>query len=539
MLLLLLSNCGAKPKICAMKKHLILILLIASAGFYPLKAQYFTDIEADLTHVMHAGGAWIDKDDDGDLDLIVTGGYLADEKPVPSSKFYTNVNRNRVFRYMRTGITNISYGAVSTGDYDNDGDIDLIITGENTSGNPVTILYDNQRNNKFTRVNTGLPALKNGDVKMADFNRDGNPDVALCGRNAAGRLITAVYKGDGKGNFSPVNINAPGIEEGEMAWGDYDNDGYYDLFITGKNENGKAVSQLYRFNGNRFVNSILSFPARKNSAADWGDYDNDGDLDIALTGENDNGNISQRILVNNGGNSFTPISVSLPGTRSGSIDWGDYDHDGDLDLLITGENSEKKPFSAIYRNDRNNDFTNIEAGLQGVYLSDAEWGDYDNDGDLDIFLAGLSHDFRPASKIYRNERIQKEEAATKTDDDTPDSESIWQMYDVPAERAQTLYYFLTSSCYCRPDSTYKKDGYHMFISEAFSLNIPHYHQHTFFKKIIDNHNRWGEIKEAYPSQGYKTMKAARKGRERFISSYTNQGYKIHYIPWGDHPSMSQ
>ncbi len=522
-----------------MKRSLTLILIILSAGINPLNAQYFTDIEADLTHVMHAGGTWIDKDDDGDLDLIVTGGYISDDKPVPSSKFYTNVNRNQVFRYMRTSITNIWYGAVSKGDYDNDGDIDLIITGENANGKPVTILYDNQRNNNFNRVKTSLPDLKNGDIKMADFNRDGNPDVALCGRNSSGKLVTAVYKGDGKGNFSSVNINAPGIEEGELAWGDYDNDGYYDLFITGKNENGKAVSKLYRFNGSRFVNTAISFPARKNSAADWGDYDNDGDLDIALSGENDDGSISLRILVNQGSNSFSPTSISLPGTRSGSINWGDYDHDGDLDLLITGENAEKKPFSAIYRNDRDNDFTNIKTALQGVYLSDAEWGDYDNDGDLDIFLAGLSHDFKPVSKIYRNERIRKKEPVAETNDDLPDSESIWKMYKVPAERAQTLYYFLTSSCFCRPDSTYKKDGYHMFISEAFRLEIPYYFQDKYFKKIIDNHDRWGEIKEAYPAQGYKTMQEARKGRQKFINSYKSQGYEIHYIPWSDHPSMNQ
>ncbi|MDZ7777230.1 MAG: VCBS repeat-containing protein [Bacteroidales bacterium] len=172
-----------------------------------------------------------------------------------------------------------------------------------------------------------------------------------------------------------------------MAWGDYNNDGYIDLFITGKNSEGKAFSGLYEFNGDVFQKTGIAFPSRKYSAAAWGDYDNDGNLDIALSGENDNGSVTLRIMRNTR-SGFISVNIALPGTRTGSVDWGDYDHDGDIDLLITGETADKKIISRIYRNDRNDTFTDINAGLTGVYLSDAGWGDYDNDGDLDLFLAG-------------------------------------------------------------------------------------------------------------------------------------------------------
>ena len=68
----------------------------------------------------------------------------------------------------------------------------------------------------------------------------------------------------------------------------------------------------------------------------WGDYDNDGDLDILLTGREYTGRIS-KIYRNNGDNTFTEqTSISLTGVGSGSVAWGDYDNDGDLDILLTG-----------------------------------------------------------------------------------------------------------------------------------------------------------------------------------------------------------
>lgn len=523
-------------------KNTIIFLLVAAAGFsYPAKAQYFTDIEADLTHVMYAGGTWIDKDDDGDLDLIVSGGYLTGNKPLESSKFYTNVNRERYFRYLKTSVANVTRGAIDAGDYDNDGDLDLVLTGRTRQGKPVTHLYRNERNNVFRKVTISVPNLYNGDVKFADFNRDGNQDIAICGKDVNEEVHTLVYAGDGKGGFEPVRIPAVGVHNGELAWGDYDNDGDYDLFVTGQKQNGDAYCGLYVFNGNVFGRLSIDMPARKFSSADWGDYDNDGDLDIALNGEGNNQGVTLRILNNMGGNQFMNINISMPGTRTGSIDWGDYDHDGDLDLLITGETAKNEIVSKVYRNDRGNNFTDIDAGLVGVYLSDAGWGDYDNDGDLDLFLAGLSHDFKPRSKIYRNERIQleRDSVSVNREYDIPDAMSIWDMYEIPKERRQPYYYFMTSSCFCRPDSTYPVKDYHVFISEAFKIEVPYYHQRSFFQNIIDKHERWGNIKGGHPSVGYDSMKEAREGRQQFIRSYTDEQYQIHHVPWNDHPSLKR
>lgn len=535
MLLLLLIN----ENVGVMNKIYFSILVFLVIGLDGAVGQYFTDIQADLTRVMHAGGTWLDKDDDGDLDLVITGGFLAGTNPVATSKFYTNINRDRHFKYLKTWLNDVDYGAADAGDYDNDGDVDVIITGKLKSGKSATYLYRNERNNVFRKVEVGVQNLHNGDVKFKDFNRDGNLDIAICGRNDFGVLQTLVYTGNGKGAFSVIGISATGIENGELDWGDFNLDGYYDLFITGENSAGKPISELYKFNGSSFEKVLVNFPGREKSAADWGDYDNDGDVDLVITGEDEHGMVHLNIIENEGNERFGSFALALPGTRTGSIDWGDFDHDGDIDILITGETDGNLIVSRVYRNDRNGRFVDINAGLVGVYLSDAGWGDYDNDGDLDLFLAGLSHDYKPVSKIYRNERIRTEEETAGREAFSPDAGSIWDAYRVPKDREVPMYYFMTSSCFCKPDSTYPIDGYHVFFSEVFRLDLPYYHQKSYFQGIIDKHERWGDIKGGTPSEGYLTREEAQKGLEQFRKSYRYEDYELHYVPWSNHPSLTR
>jgi predicted nucleotidyltransferase len=115
-----------------------------------------------------------------------------------------------------------------------------------------------------------------------------------------------------------------------------------------------------------------------------------------------NPNPVSKVYRNDAPSGFTDIGVALTGVRFSSVAWGDYDNDGDLDILLTGEDSGDTVVSQVYRNDTPSGFTDIGAGLTGVAASSVAWGDYDKDSDLDILLTGRDSGGSPVSMVYRN-----------------------------------------------------------------------------------------------------------------------------------------
>ena len=130
----------------------------------------------------------------------------------------------------------------------------------------------------------------------------------------------------------------------------------------------------------------------------WGDYDNDGDLDLAVAGSGASAVITK--LYRNDGGSFVDTDAALTGVTTCSLAWGDYDNDGDLDLAVAGSGA-SAVITKIYRNDGGS-FVDAGAGLTGVSNCSLAWGDYDNDGDLDLAVAGQWGAYHQ-TKLYRND----------------------------------------------------------------------------------------------------------------------------------------
>lgn len=151
------------------------------------------------------------------------------------------------------------------------------------------------------------------------------------------------------------------------------------------------ITKIYRNNGDNTFSDQTSIPlAQCSGTCAWGDYDNDGDLDFILSGRLEQ--IDHRITKiyrNDGNNTFTEqTAIPIVGLESSSVSWGDYDNDGDLDILISGWTGSPslEALTKIYRNNGNSSFTEQSIPLIGVYgMSSSKWVDYDNDGDLDIF----------------------------------------------------------------------------------------------------------------------------------------------------------
>ena len=215
--------------------------------------------------------------------------------------------------------------------------------------------------------------------------------------------MTKVYRNDGGGAFTDIGAALAGVyDKGSVAWGDYDNDGDLDILLAGTADGGGLIARVYRNDGGGVFTDIgAALTGVWSGSVAWGDYDNDGDLDILLTGNTGSGFVT-KLYRNDGADAFSDVGAALTGVHSGSGAWGDYDNDGDLDILLAGYNGSGVPVSIVYRNDGSGVFTDIGAGLTGVsWGTVTAWGDYDNDGRLDILLAGYNGS-NFVTKVYRS-----------------------------------------------------------------------------------------------------------------------------------------
>ncbi len=312
-----------------------------------------------------------------------------------------------------------SWGNPIWGDINNDGFLDLIVPTHSSA----PFVYLNNAGNTFTdiRATSGigpsdLDSLDWRGFAFGDYDGDGNLDLYIA-ETAVGRAQKRdlLFKGHGDGTFENVTQVA-GIETsnalGQCAfWVDYDNDGKLDLFV----KNWGSANRLYKNNGDgTFTESANS--ARLDKAASYrhlgayhgticsfADYDNDGFMDVAFSG-------LKNALYRNNGSVFVNVSASagIKALNDGrGIAWGDYNNDGLLDFYVSRKNTASQgDKNSLYRNNGDGTFTNVaqEAGV--IPVGDTwtgVWGDYDNDGFLDLFVtdAGVSG-VGNANHLYHN-----------------------------------------------------------------------------------------------------------------------------------------
>jgi hypothetical protein len=383
-------------KISSIKREIFLLIFsFIGLNIFP---QTFVDLTGiNLKNINNGSVAWGDYDNDGYLDILLTGANF--------SKIYRNNGNNTFTEQTGISLTGVSQASVAWGDCDNDGDLDILLTGLLGSV-PISKIYRNNGVSTFTeQTDISLTGVATGSAAWGDYDNDGDLDILLTGYSLSG-YISKIYRNNGDNTFiEQIGISLTGLENSSAAWGDYDNDGNLDLLLTGYCNSG-ASSKIYRNNGdNTFIEQTgISLINVSSGSVAWGDYDNDGNLDILLTGQDRSNNKIFRIYHNNGNNSFTDqTSISLTGVYSGCVVWGDYDNDGYSDILLTGQDASGNGISKIYRNNHDNSFSEqTSISLAGVYKSAVAWGDFDNDGDLDILLTGSTNSGL-VSKIYRNE----------------------------------------------------------------------------------------------------------------------------------------
>jgi hypothetical protein len=337
-----------------------------------------------------AGCAWGDYNGDGFEDLFVANNNGENDF------LYLN-NGNGTFTKITTGaLVNDGGDSVGAnwGDFDNDGHLDLFVSNGGALGSPRrNFLYRNNGDGTFTRIVTGsivTDSLLTITSAWGDFDNDGWLD--LFAGSWGGGQRNALYRNTGAGAFTRVTNNAIALERvgdsNGSSWGDYDNDGRLDLFVNGGQTARRNL--LYRNLGNgsftKIPNGCIVTETLSGVGSAWGDYDNDGFLDLFAT----QFGAQNRLYHNNGAGGFECITSGATGTDVGfatGCAWGDYDNDGFLDLFVCWQEEKN---NHLYHNNGDGTFTRVLTGSivnDGGRSPGCAWADYDNDGFLDLFVS--------------------------------------------------------------------------------------------------------------------------------------------------------
>ncbi|MBT8400553.1 MAG: VCBS repeat-containing protein [Rhodothermia bacterium] len=310
----------------------------------------------------------------------------------------------------------VGFGTLEWADYNGDGNFDFLLLGRlpSTGASTIPLFGDVFRSSPTISlnppglvyaffINRTIERLWLSDADWDDFDRDGDLDLVTIGAstiNAPYAPQAILYVADGN-TLSRMETDLTGLHSGAVRWGDLDNDGVSDLAMIGVDASGSHRTLVYRGDGTgNFTPVPFGGPRLAYGSLEWLDYDVDGDSDLFVVGLREDGGAHAAMYRNDGG-VLVEMAQSFRGVAYGKIAVGDFDSDSDPDILVSGQvNSHKfgSGLTTLYRND-NGGFAVVDTDLPDVYFGDAVWADYDRDGDLDVVIAGRRETF--GSRLLR------------------------------------------------------------------------------------------------------------------------------------------
>jgi enediyne biosynthesis protein E4 len=439
----------SNPFVLGSSFDVTLVDIAAQAGLNAICVCGEKDRKHWIIETTGCGVAFLDYDNDGWLDIFTVNATTLEGFPKgsePTNHLYHN-NRNGTFTDVtaRAGLWRTGWGqGVCIGDYDNDGFEDLFVTywGQN-------VLYHNNANGTFTDVTKQAGLLQAQDrprwstgCSFIDYDRDGNLDLivanyvdldlahtpaagsgefcrwkgipVMCGPRGLPAGTNLLYRNNGNGTFTDVSEKS-GISKprGHYAFttltGDFDNDGWPDIYLACDS----TPSVLYHNNHDGTFTDIATKAGcalnqdglvQAGMGATAGDYDRDGWFDIFKTDFSDD---TSTLYHNNADGTFSDVTLDAGmGINTRYLGWGcgfvDLDNDGWLDIFLAnghvypeiekaGLDTPFREPKIVYRNLRNGRFEDVSkvAGT-GVLMARSSrgvaFGDFDNDGDVDILI---------------------------------------------------------------------------------------------------------------------------------------------------------
>ncbi|MFC2136992.1 FG-GAP-like repeat-containing protein [Bacteroidota bacterium] len=342
-----------------------------------------------LTGTHSSAVHWVDIDGDGDLDASISGNGEGELIILESESIFDTMK-----------ITPLSNGDMTWCDFNNDSIPDLLYTGNYgglTAGIDTFNISDSLYNNYFS----DFTAVQYASVDWGDYDNDGDYDALIAGLVSTGNIYTTLYQNN-NGSFEDVQAGLPGILIGQVGFIDYDVDRDLDIFITGQDINSNKYTRLWQNNDGIYSITSDLFLNVYYSQFDWGDFNDDGYPDLVLGGF-DGTKKEGIIYINNSGSGFSLSDTIVPGTNRGSSGFGDVDQDGDLDVFVSGiKQISSLHWKMIYDNDGTDSLKPANFTITPFFDGSFQFGDFDNDYDLDFVVNGKDMSENGVTLIYED-----------------------------------------------------------------------------------------------------------------------------------------
>ncbi|MCB9358356.1 VCBS repeat-containing protein [Candidatus Woesearchaeota archaeon] len=256
--------------------------------------------------------------------------------------------------------------------------------------------------------------LMHASQAWADYDHDTYLDVVVCGQTSSNDPMTAktfLYDYDGSSFTQSTPFES--VSRCSVNFGDLDNDGWVDLVLSGYNGTDEILNIYKNTNGAFSLYQALDGTARGNTVL--GDLDNDNDLDLIAFGCNEtidddecHGNRTQVYINTNGVLTVSDSWSTLINVSLGSMALADYDNNGYLDLAIAGGQGNKTfdnsyALTKLYKNTGSSFVEDTDNNIEGIFWGSMAWFDYDNDGDVDLFAAGENNNSQVITKVFNND----------------------------------------------------------------------------------------------------------------------------------------
>jgi len=354
----------------------------------------FTQGNLLTTPITGARQIYADFDNDGDKDFLVFGSLNGQTSSV--GVFLIKKTGTDWLNMTSHGLPALNQLILIIEDFDNDGLLDIFVSGyTGTIGVGYAGWFHNNGNFTFSEMQT-FPGLWQSSGDIGDIDWDGDNDIIYTGYNGGQDKMYVLRK---NGNTFSVEDISSGqgfipTHDGFIAFGDKNNDENIDYFASaGSDINGVAVAQFKKADGSGLFDTPLTPPFNPmyKSSLKFTDSNNDGKIEIFAAGFESGGPSVARLYQNSSGDDF-PLESTFDGFSDGDVVIADFNSDGFLDVLYTGEEAPFVPILRLYLNesgidteDPNAICQNIEAQLDAngnvsIVGTDVDGGSTDNVG---------------------------------------------------------------------------------------------------------------------------------------------------------------